>query len=113
MSANRDKLYLLHIRDAAEKAAHYSSKISFDEFAKNTMDYDAILMQIIVIGESVNSLSDEFKEKHRNLPWYEAVGLRNRIAHGYFDVNPEVVWKTVEDDLPKLRKQVQDILKNF
>lgn len=113
MNVSRDKLYLLHIKDAAEKAANYLSKTNLTEFSKNNLDYDAILMQIIVIGESVNNLSDEFKEEHRDLPWYEAVGLRNRIAHGYFDIKPEVVWKTVEQDLPKLKKQVQDILKNF
>jgi len=113
MSVSRDKLYLFHIKDAAGKAANYLSKTNLAEFSKNNLDYDAILMQIIVIGESVNSLSDEFKEKHRELPWYEAVGLRNRIAHGYFDVKPEVVWKTVEQDLPKLRKQVQDIIEEL
>lgn len=110
MKIDRDKLHLLHIRDAIEKIEGYLSEITFDDFAKMKQHYDAILMQIIVIGEAVNNISDEFKEKYHNLPWYQAVGLRNRIAHGYVDVNIEVVWQTIKEDLPTLKKEVASLL---
>ena len=110
MKENRDKLHLLHIRDAVEKVLEYSKEITFDEFVKSDKDYDAILMQIVVIGEAVNNLSDEFKEEHRNLPWYEAVGLRNRIAHGYLDVKPEVIWQTIKEDFPTLIEQIKKLI---
>ncbi|MCX6809203.1 MAG: DUF86 domain-containing protein [Candidatus Berkelbacteria bacterium] len=113
MKIDRDKLHLLHIRDAAGKILEYSSSLSFDEFVKNSTFYDAILMQIIVLGEAVNTLSAEFKEIHHDLPWYEAVGLRNQIAHGYIETKPDIVWDTVVNDIPKLKKQIDLILDNY
>lgn len=111
MNIDRDRLHLLHIRDATEKILKYADDITFDEFAKKDKYYDAILMQIVVIGESVNNLSNSFKEKHNDLPWYEAVGLRNRIAHGYNDIKPDVVWQTIKEDLPELKNKIEEILK--
>lgn len=113
MKIDRDKLHLLHIRDAAGKVLEYSSSLSFDEFVKNSTLYDAILLQIIVLGEAVNQLSDKFKETHHNLPWYEAVGLRNQIAHGYIETKPDIVWDTVVNDIPELKKQVDSLLNNY
>lgn len=110
---DRNKLHLLHVRDAVDKILEYSNGLTFDEFAKNTTFYDAILMQIIVLGEAVFNLSDEFKEIHHELPWYEAVGLRNRIAHGYLETKPESIWDTVVNDIPKLKRQIDQILKKY
>ena len=112
MKTDNENLHLLHIRDAVEKILKYSSQITFDEFAKNDKDYDAILMQIVVIGEAVNNLSAEFKEAHHDLPWYEAVGLRNRIAHGYVETRPDVIWDTIKKDMPELKKQIDLIVSN-
>lgn len=113
MKIGREKLHLLHIRDAVEKVLEYSSEISYKDFLEGRIYYDAILMQVVVIGEAVNDLSDEFKEAHHNLPWYEAVGMRNRIAHGYLDVDPEIIWAMIKKDLPSLKKQIKQILENL
>jgi len=90
----------------------YSDTLTFEEFAKSSTSYDAILLQLIVLGEAVFNLSDEFKETHDQLPWFEVVGLRNRIAHGYLETKPDVVWDTVNNDIPKLKKQIDQILDN-
>lgn len=110
---NRDKLHLLHIRDALDRIEEYSKDLDYTLFAKREVDFDAILMRVITIGEAVNSLSDEFKEKYHELPWHKAVGLRNQIAHGYIDVKPDLVWDTIKKDLPILKKDIEDILKQF
>lgn len=110
MKIDRDQLHLLHIRDAIEKVELYSKKLSFSDFARRDIVFDAIIMQIIVIGEAVNSLSDDFKEINQNLPWRQAVGLRNKTAHGYIDIEPKIVWKIMKEDLPELKKQVEKIL---
>lgn len=107
----RNKLHILHIRDSIDRILEYAKKISYDEFAKKDKEYDAILMRVIVIGESVHELSNEFREKHHNLPWHKAIGLRNQIAHGYIDIKPEIVWDTIKNDLPELKKQIEKLLK--
>jgi len=106
----RNKLHLLHIRDAIEKIESYSKDTDYETFAKSGVEYDAIMMQMVVIGEAVNSLSEDFIEKYHNLPWGKAVGMRNRIAHGYFDINPKIVWETAKEDLPVLRKDIERLL---
>lgn len=109
MKIDRDRLHILHIRDAVDRVAEYSEKLDYAEFARQEIMFDAIMMQIIVIGEAVNSLSAEFKESHPTMPWTQAVALRNRTAHGYFDINPKIVWEIIKQDLPELKKQIDKI----
>ena len=109
----RDKLHLLHIRDALNKIEEYSKDLSYDDFASIRVEFDAIMMQIIVIGEAVNQLSDEFKEKYHDQPWHKAVGLKNQTAHGYIDIKPGIVWDTVKTDLPVLKRNILEILKQY
>ncbi|MGA2666915.1 MAG: DUF86 domain-containing protein [Patescibacteria group bacterium] len=111
MKINRDRLNLLHIRDSVTQVIKYTQGISFEDFKRGDKDYDAILMRIIVIGEAINDLSNEFKEKHSDLPWHKAVGLRNRIAHGYVTVEPEVIWQTITEDFPEFKNQLEKLLK--
>ncbi|KKU44378.1 MAG: putative cytosolic protein [Berkelbacteria bacterium GW2011_GWA2_46_7] len=110
MKIDRDKLHLLHIRDAIEKIELYSKDVALTDFAKSGLVFDAIMMQIIVVGEAVNGLSEEFKERHHDMPWHQAVGLRNQTAHGYLDIKANIVWKTLKEDLPVLKDKVQKIL---
>ena len=62
----------------------------------------AIVMLLILIGESVNRLSEEFRVKHVDMPWMKIVGLRNVAAHGYWRLDMEQIWQTVEEDIPIL-----------
>ena len=68
-------------------------------------------MQFVVIGEMVNSLSVDFQEKHSSLPIHQIVGMRNEIAHGYFEIKPETVWQTVQKDIPELKRDIKKIIK--
>lgn len=61
----------------------------------------------------INHLSDDFREKHNKLPWHDAIGMRNQITHGYFEVKKEVVWSTAKEDLPSLKQDIDGILKEF
>ncbi len=68
-------------------------------------------MNLIIIGEAatkVMSQHPEFVERHPEIPWRSMRGMRNRIAHGYFDINLDVVWDTVQTALPGLLKQMQN-----
>ena len=66
-------------------------------------------MSLIIIGEAVTKVMDdyaEFSQAHGQVPWRNMRGMRNRIAHGYFDINLEVVWDTVQTALPALKSQL-------
>lgn len=112
MKENRDQLYLERIIESISKIENHVIGYDFDRFANDLKTYDAVLMQFVNIGEMINRLSDTFREKHDQMTWHAAIGMRNEITHGYFNIKPEVVWKTIKDDLPPLKADLAKILNN-
>lgn len=111
MKEDRDLLYLERIIEATEQIEQYIINCDFGSFAKDKKTYDAVLMQIEVIGEMIARLSEKFKEDHNDLPWHDAIGMRNQIAHGYFKIQPKSVWLTAKEDLPELKSKLEELLK--
>ena len=76
-------------------------------------DQDAVIRNIEIIGEAARKIQQhapEFVAAHPDLPWVEMRSMRNKMIHDYFDVDINVVWRTVKDDLPRLKRQVDDLL---
>ena len=110
MKQNRDEIYLGDILDAIRRIEGYTTGVKKKEFIKHLMMQDAVMRQIEIIGEASNSISDEFQDKHPELPWFQMRGIRNKIVHDYRGINLQVIWDTVKNDLPALKKQVEKIL---
>ncbi len=110
MKQNRDVIYLGDILDAIRRIEGYTAGVKKKEFIEHLMMQDAVMRQIEIIGEASNSVSDEFQEKHPELPWFQMRGIRNKIVHDYRGINLQVIWETVKNDLPALKKQVEEIL---
>lgn len=110
MKQNRDLIYLGDILDAIERIESYTAKVKKKGFMENFMMQDAVMRQIEIVGEASNSISDDFQEKHQELPWFQMRGIRNKIIHDYRGINLHVIWDTVTSDLPLLKKQVKNIL---
>ena len=110
MKENKDKIHLERIVEAIDRAENHLLGFKFDYFERDKKTYDAVLMQLVNIGEMVNRLSDSFRKKHGDFPWHEVVGMRNQIAHGYFEIDAKEVWNTAQKDLPKLKKQIQKLI---
>ena len=89
----------------------YVSGFSFEKFDKDKKTQDAVIRQIAIIGEAMGKLDKKFIDDHPELPGKEAVSMRNVLVHDYDWVDTEEVWKTVEQDLPKLKQTAQTILK--
>jgi uncharacterized protein with HEPN domain len=84
--------------------------MSDNEFLSDSMAHDAVVRQIEIIGEAARNVSDQFQNKYPKLPWARMIGIRNKIIHEYFNVNFAIVWDTVKDDLPLLKKSIKKIL---
>lgn len=106
----RDDAFLLDILNAAETARQFISKLTKEEFLKNSLVQSGVLHQIIIVGEAVKRLSPEFRKSHPQIPWKLIAGMRDRITHGYFDVDLGEVWNTVEKDLPQLIKYIKPLV---
>ena len=93
-----------------DKLLKYCEKETLNTFLSNVMLLDACAMNILVLGEQANHLSDDCKKRHPQIDWTAIYGLRNRVAHDYFGVNFEIVWDVIQDDLRPLKSQLIEIL---
>lgn len=105
MTVNRLGDYLEHIRQAATDAISFVEGLDKDEFLEDRRTQQAIVMSLVIIGEASTKIMDQhpdFTVQNPQVPWRSMRGMRNRIAHGYFDINLEMVWDTVRIALPEL-----------
>ncbi|MFC1529060.1 DUF86 domain-containing protein [Candidatus Latescibacterota bacterium] len=89
--------------------AHIKSRNKNDIFS-DTIFAKAVLYSLLIIGEAASGISDEFREKHKNIDWRRIVGMRNRLVHGYFDINLDIVWDTVNIHIPELIQHLENII---
>ena len=109
MSESRLLDYLDHIQQAAADARSFVQGMAKDDFLTDRRTQQAVIMSLIIIGEAATKVMDshaEFALAHTEVPWRSMRNMRNRMTHGYFDINLEVVWETVEKWLPALLEQL-------
>lgn len=108
--------YLEHILQAVERIQHYTEDLDDVTFLQEEMTQDAVIRNLEVIGEASRNIErhfPEFAKTHPELPLASAYEMRNALAHGYFSVDLGIVWKTIENDLPKLSEQAQTLLRVY
>jgi uncharacterized protein with HEPN domain len=98
------------MRDAAAEALQFADGKTRDDLDHDRMLILAILKDLEIIGEAAGRVSRETKQRNPTVPWDEIVGMRNRLIHGYFDVNLDVVWGTISHDLPQLLAVIETVL---
>jgi uncharacterized protein with HEPN domain len=112
MNENRLADYLEHMRQAATDACTFVEGLIQEDFLDDKRTQQAVIMSLIVLGEAATKVMDgytEFAQSQSQIPWRSMRGMRNRIAHGYFDINLDVVWETVQTALPNLLVQLKAI----
>lgn len=97
-----DRARILHMIDAAESAAQFMAGRQRSDLDQDRMLLFAVVRAIEVIGEAAGKVSAETRSTLPGIPWSAVVSMRNRLIHGYFDIDTEIVWKTVKDELPSL-----------
>lgn len=115
MSRDKQRLhdYLSHIIQAIERIESYTADIGEVAFLQNELVQDAVIRNLEVIGEASHNIETHFTEfatKHAALPLGPAYQMRNAVAHGYFKVDMQIVWNTIQNDLSELHNQVNAIL---
>jgi uncharacterized protein with HEPN domain len=105
-----DQVRLRHMLDAAREAVEFARGRNRTELDTNRMLSLSLVRLLEVIGEAAYGISPSFRESHADIAWKQMSGMRNRLIHGYYDVNLDIVWKTVTEDLPVLIKQLENVL---
>ena len=94
---DRDREYVLDIITSARLAQSYVQGIEENDFLSETRLQDSVIRRLEVIGEAAGRISTQFREQHPGIPWHDMIGMRNRMIHGYDDVDLEIVWNTVQE----------------
>lgn len=104
-----DEIRLRHILDAAREAVDFTEgqcRVDLDADRKLSL---SLVRLLEIIGEAARGVTIEFRRKYSKLPWKSMIGMRDRLIHGYFDINLDVVWETVANDLPSLIDKIEKI----
>lgn len=103
-------LYLDDILESIEKIEEYTQGLTEEQFSRNIETQDAVLRRLAIIGEAVKHLPEDLKEKHKQIPWKQIAGARDIFIHEYFGVKMERIWKTIKEDLPELKKVIENLV---
>ena len=107
--------YLEHMLQAIERIARYTEHLDEVGFLQNELIQDAVIRNLEILGEASNNIQKhcpEFAAQHPELPLSFAYQMRNAVAHGYFNVDFEIVWKTIQADLPGLEGLVRNAVEH-
>ena len=108
--------YLIHLKEAIERIGQYIADLDEISFLDNPLIQDAVLRNMEVIGEAANCIRKrhpDYVDEHPGIPWQVIYAMRNRISHAYHKVDLEVVWKTIECDLPQIYADISQMLRDF
>jgi len=107
----KDHHCLESIIEATDRIIEYTSGFeSADDFNNDHRNFDATMMNFVVIGEMVDKLSQDFKKKNSNIDWVKIKGFRNIVAHDYFGIDAEEVWQIIKNKIPILKSEITKLL---
>lgn len=109
----RDKSRLEHILQAIVRLQTHAGTLPKEELEHDVLRYYGIVKNIEIIGEAARMLTDDFKAKHPDTNWREIAGMRNFLVHEYFQVNSDVIWEVIHQDIVMLKTHVEQYLKEL
>ena len=106
----KDKMRLEHIAEAIQRLQTYASDLSEEELEADVLRYYGIVKNIEIIGEAARMLTEQFKETHPEVEWRSISDMRNFLVHEYFQVDSEVVFSVIHNEIPELQSHVSQYL---
>ena len=105
-----DKIRFKHMLDAIGEALSFAKNRSREALNHDRMLVLALIKDIEIVGEAASRISDETRDASQEIPWANIIGMRNRLIHAYFDINLDILWQTVTQDLPELAAKLKSVL---
>jgi len=110
MSKRGDKEYIKDILVACENILRYKEGYDFEMFMHDRKTQDAIVRNIEIIGEAVKNISENLKEKYKEIEWKEIAKTRDKLIHSYFGIDLDIVWDIINIEIPRLKVQMKEII---
>ena len=105
-----DEIRMRHMLDAAREALSFIQGRSRSELDENRMLVLSLVKDVEIVGEAAYRVSEATRESLPSIPWTDVIGMRHRLVHGYFDINLDVLWQTLVDDVPELVSVIESVL---
>ena len=105
-----DQIRLWHMLDGAREAISFAQSKKRSDLDEDRMLVLALVKAIEIIGEAAYQITNESQEKMPTIPWADIIGMRHRLVHAYFDINLDILWQTVKEDLPELISQIEQVV---
>lgn len=109
-SKKDDLEFVRHIIEAIKLIETYLKNVKKEEFIGNPEKRDAVIRELTVIGEAAKSISDPFRSKNPSIEWKDLAAVRDIVVHQYFKIDLDIVWDTVKNNLPTLKKKLEQIM---
>jgi uncharacterized protein with HEPN domain len=106
-------LFLKDIVQAMEAIEKFVQGMNFEKFIEDDKTSSAVIRKFEIIGEATRNIPDWIREKHPHIPWKRMVGMRDRLIHAYFGIDYRLVWDTIKLEIPKLKPELEKILKDL
>lgn len=107
---SKDNSFLFDIFHSCVLIQEFTAEIDLNTFQADVMRQDAIIRRIEIIGEAASNLSSEFKELNSEIPWGLIRGMRNRLVHNYNEIDLDLVWTTIQEDIPNLQSLIEPLI---
>lgn len=108
----KDKGRLEHILLACNNILSHKNKYQFEIIKEDPIIFYGFVKQVEIIGEAVYMLTKEFRALHPEIEWRAIEGMRHILVHGYYTIQPQQLWDSIEDDIPVLKNQIEQLLKD-
>lgn len=102
-------IYLQHILDSIELIEKRMEGVKYENFINDIDLQDMVIRRLEIIGEAVRNLPKEFREVHTQVDWQKPADMRSVLIHGYLEVDLDIIWDTISNDLPSFKKQLEKL----
>jgi len=106
-------LYLKDMLENIEKANYFIENLTYEDFKADERTNFAVIRCLEIVGEASKSIPKEIKSKYNDIPWKDIAGLRDKIVHGYSEINLFRVWLVVKEEFPILKEEIENIMKDL
>lgn len=107
------KLFLKDIINAMDAIERFVEGMKLDDLVKDDKTSSAVIRKFEIIGEAVRNIPDWLREKYPQIQWRRMVGMRDRLIHGYFGIDYELIWEAIKIEIPNVRPELQKILREM
>lgn len=109
----KDKGRLQHILSSIERVQEFTKGMSKEELVNDTLHLHATVYNVQIVGEAVYKLTKEVKESHTETPWRMIEKMRHILVHDYYQINLDILWIVINEDLPVLEEQIKKYISDF